>query len=129
MNRKWQGTLALLAFLNVSAASAQGPALEHLMRKKLDSSQKILEAVVTSRWADLEARSRELEALTNDPAWMVLKAPEYEQQSAMFKKTVRALREAAAKRDLEATPQAYVAVTMSCVQCHRYLARNRMAGK
>lgn len=129
MNRTWQGTLALLALLNVAATSAQGPGLERLMRKKLDTSQKILEALVTSRWADLEARSRDMEALTNDPAWMALKAPEYEQQSAAFKKTVSALREAAVKRDLEAAPQAYVALTMSCVQCHRYLARNRMAGK
>jgi cytochrome c556 len=129
MNKTWQGALALLALLNVSATSTQGPALDRVMRKKLDASQKILEAVVTSRWADLEARSRELEALTNDPAWMVLNTPEYAQQSAMFKQAVRALREAAAKRDLEATPQAYVALTMSCVQCHRYLARNRLARK
>jgi hypothetical protein len=127
MNRTWQGALALLALLNVSATSAQGPALDRLMRKKLDCSQKILEAVVTSRWTDLEARSRELEAITNDPKWMVLKAPEYAQQSASFRQAVRALREAAVQRDLEATPQAYNALTLSCVQCHRYLARNRIA--
>lgn len=127
MNRKWQGALALLALLSVSATSAQGPALDRLMRKKLDCTQKILEAVVTSRWADLEARSRELEALTNDPAWTVLKAPEYARHSAAFREAARALHDAAAKRDLEATPQAYVALTLSCVQCHRYLARNRLA--
>ena len=127
MNRKWQGALVLLALLNVSATSAQGPALDRLMRRKLDCSQKILEAVVTSRWADLEARSRELEGLTNDPAWTVLKAPEYARLSAAFRDTVRALHDAAAQRDLEATPKAYGALTLSCVQCHRYLARNRLA--
>jgi hypothetical protein len=129
MNRKWQGALALLALLSVSTTSAQGPALDRLMRKKLDCSQKILEAVVTSRWADLEARSRELEALTNDPAWAVLKTPEYAQQSGTFRQAVRALREAAVKRDLETTPQAYTTLMLSCVQCHRYLARNRLAMK
>ena len=129
MNRKWPGALALLALLNVSASSAQGPALDRLMRKKLDCTQKILEAVVTSRWSELEARSRELEALTNDPAWMVLNSKEYEQQSATFRQAVRALREAAAQHDLEATPRAYNTVTLSCVQCHRYLARKRSAGK
>jgi hypothetical protein len=127
MNRKWQGALALLALLNVSATGAQGPSLDRLMRKKLDCSQKILEAVVTSRWADLEARTRELEALTNDPAWTVLNAPEYARHSSAFREAVRALHAAAVKRDLEATPQAYVALTLSCVQCHRYLARNRLA--
>lgn len=130
MDRKWwgAGALALLALSNVST-SAQGPALDRLMRKKLECSQKILEAVVTSRWADLEARSQELETLTNDPAWTVLKAPEYARHSAGFREAVRALRDAAAKRDLDATPKAYVALTLSCVECHRYLARNRLATK
>ena len=50
MNRKWLGALALLALLNESATYTQGPALDRLMRKKLECAQKILEAVVTSRW-------------------------------------------------------------------------------
>ena len=41
----------------------------------------------------------------------------------------RALREASAKRDLETTPKAYAALTTSCVECHRYLSRSRLAGK
>lgn len=121
--------IALLVLLNVSATPAQGPALERVMQKKLAVSQKILEAVVTSRWADLEARSRDLEALTNDPAWTVLKAPEYARHSNAFRSSVRALHDAAATRDLEATPQAYIAMTLSCVQCHRFLARSRIAGE
>ena len=127
MNTKWWGALALLALLNVTGTFTEGPALDRLMRKKLTCSQKILEAVVTSRWADLEAQTRELEALTNDPAWMVLRMPEYAKHSTAFREAVRTLHDAAAKRDLEATPQSYVALTLSCVQCHRYLARNRMA--
>jgi hypothetical protein len=120
--------LALVALAG-GTASAQGPALDRLMRAKLYSSQKILEAVVTSRWAELDTRSRELEVLTNDPAWTMLKAPEYVRQSDGFRTAVRALREASAKRDLEATPKAYAAMTLSCVECHRYLARSRLAGK
>jgi len=127
MNRKWQAVLLVCAVLNVAAVSTQGPGLNRVMRKKLVTSQKILEAVVTSSWISLEAQSKDLEALTNEPGWMVLKAPEYAQQSATFRRAVRALREAAVQRDLEAAPQAYIAVTLSCVQCHRYLARNRLA--
>ena len=127
MNNMWRGAVLICALLNVLPVSGQGLALERLMRKKLVTSQKILEAVVTSDWVSLEEQSRDLEALTNDPAWMVLKKPEYARHSDAFKTAVRALHDAAAKRDLEATPQAYVAVTMSCVECHRYLARNRIA--
>ena len=117
----------MVALASAGTTTAQGPATDRVMRKKLEVSQKILEAVVTSRWADLEARSRDLLDLTNDPGWTVLKNPEYAQQSNEFRDAVRALHTAAAARDLEATPKAYVAVTLSCVQCHRSLARNRFA--
>ena len=127
MTRKWLGALALLALLNESVTFTQGPALDRLMRRKLECAQKILEAVVTSRWMDLELRSRELEALTNDPAWTVLRAPEYARHSLAFVEAARVLHDAAAKRELEATPHAYAALTLSCVQCHRYLARQRLA--
>ncbi|MGH9143281.1 MAG: hypothetical protein ACRD2I_19275 [Vicinamibacterales bacterium] len=119
--------LVVAAALNVAVTTAQGPAVNRVMRKKLEVSQKILEAVVTSRWADLEARSRDLEDLTNDPAWAVLKNREYADHSNAFREAVRSLHSAAAARDLEATPRAYIAVTLSCVECHRYLARSRLA--
>lgn len=129
MARQWRWALAIVALLNVAAMDAQGPAVERVMHKKLEVSQKILEAVVTSRWMDLEARSRDLQDLTNDPAWQVLNAPEYAAHSGAFREAVRVLHDAAARRDLEATPKAYIAVTLSCIDCHRYLARNRLAKK
>jgi hypothetical protein len=55
--------------------------------------------------------------------------PEYARHSNAFREAVRTLHDAAAKRDLEATPQAYIALTLSCVECHRYLARNRLASE
>lgn len=127
MTGRWRLTVLLFALAHIATTTAQGPAVDRVMRRKLEVSQKILEAVVTSRWSDLEARSRDLEDLTNDPAWRVLTAPEYATHSNGFRRSVRALRDAAAKRDLEATPKAYVAVTLSCVECHRYLARSRIA--
>jgi hypothetical protein len=38
MNTRWQRAIALLALLNVAATSAQGPALDRLMRRKLECS-------------------------------------------------------------------------------------------
>lgn len=119
--------LGLVALLSVAAAPAQGPAVQRVMREKLGHAQRILEAVVTSDWVALETQSRELERLTNDPRWMVLKYPEYARHSAAFVKTIQDLHRAAAQRDLEETPKAYVAVTLQCVSCHRYLARQRIA--
>jgi len=115
------------ALLSLAASPGQGPELQNLMRQKLVHTQKILEAVVVSDWVGLETHSRQLEEITKDRRWMVLKYPEYARHSAEFVKAIQALHAAAAQRDLEKAPQAYVAVTLECVSCHRYLARERIA--
>src|ERR1035437_4106434 len=127
MNRKWHIRIPLRSLLGLAAIPSQGPEVNQVMREKLTHAQKILEAVVTSDWVSLETHSRELEQLTNDPRWMVLKYPEYARHSSAFVRAVQDLHRAAAQRDLEKTPQAYIAVTLRCVDCHRYLARLRIA--
>jgi hypothetical protein len=59
---------------------------------------------------------------------MVLQSPEYTKQSQAFVFAVNDLVDVAARRDAEAAPLAYAALTMRCVQCHRYVARARIAG-
>ena len=123
---KWLALVVFSAFCGLAVGPSQGPALNNVMREKLEHTQKILEAVVTSDWVSLETHSRELERLTDDPRWTVLKYPEYARQSAGFRRAIRDLHTAAAQRDLEKTPKAYIAVTLQCVACHRYLARERI---
>ena len=106
----------------------QTTALNRVMRNKLADAQGVLAAVVTSNWAELERRSKALTAATDDPAWLVLKTPEYTRQSEAFVRAANDLVDAAARRDQEAAPLAYVALTMRCVQCHREVARARLAG-
>ena len=127
MNTKWLAVLAFSAVVGLAASPGQGPEVNNVMREKLVHAQKILEAVVTNDWVGLETHSRELERLTNDHRWTALKYPEYSRHSTAFIRAVQALHLAAAQRDLEATPKAYVAVTLQCVECHRYLARERIA--
>ena len=123
----WRSLTIIGLVLGMTASPSQTPGVNAVMREKLVHAQKILEAVVTSDWVSLEAQSRELEQLTNDPRWTVLKYPEYSRYSAAFVRAVQTLQTAAAQRDLETTPKAYVAVTLQCVECHRYLARARIA--
>lgn len=126
-HRKLTGTLVLVACLGSSVVSGQVPPLKRVMRQKLEQSQLILGAVVTSDWAALERHSRELERLTSEPAWAVLKTPEYARQSTAFLHATQDLVKAATDHDLEAAPLAYVSLTLSCVQCHRYVAKARLA--
>ena len=127
MHNIWRTLVVFSAVMGLAGSPNQGPELNSVMREKLVHAQKILEAVVTSDWVSLETHSRELERLTNDPRWMVLKYPEYAQHSAAFVQAVQALHAAAAQRDLEQAPNAYIAVTLRCVECHRYVARQRIS--
>jgi cytochrome c556 len=129
MQTRWAGVVVFVSFVGIAATPVQGPRLDSVMREKLTHSQKILEAVVTSNWAELDAETKKLEALTNDSRWAVLKAPEYGELTTSFRQALRRLRQAAAERDLDGTPAAYNAVTLRCVACHRYVARERIAVK
>ena len=119
--------VALIGGVGAVFAAAQTVALDRLMRVKLDHSQQMLGAMVTSDWAELQRHGEELQRVSQDPAWAVLTSPEYVRQSAAFVRASEDLVAAAKRRDGDAAPLAYVSLTMSCVQCHRYVARRRMA--
>jgi hypothetical protein len=116
------------AALSVSASADQAPQLNRIMRAKLAHSQAILGAVVTSDWAALDRESRALAMAVRDPVWTAaLTEPEYLRQSDAFSRALQDLIEAAAKRDLEASAEAQVNLTMSCVRCHLHMTRRRIA--
>ena len=116
-----------IAVLSGPMAPAQTPATGRVMREKLAHSQKILEAILTSKFTLLESESTALAAVTELPAWTVLKGPEYQVQSEAFLKALRDLRSAAKERDLDAAAQRYTELTMTCFRCHRYMKDRRLA--
>lgn len=127
MKHSRYAVLALALTFGVAASPPQSIQLGNVMREKLAHAQRILEAVVTSNWVALETQSRELQQLTADPRWTVLKYPEYAQHSSAFIRSIEALHTAAAQRDEVKTAPAYIDMTLQCVACHRYLARQRLA--
>jgi hypothetical protein len=127
MNAVIKSGLAIL-FVAATAgvsSSAQTPRLHRVMRDKLEHSQKILEAVVTSNWDQLDREGRALARASQDPAWSVLKMPEYVRYSQAFLRATDDLIEAAKLRDLEAASLGFISLSTSCVSCHRYIARAR----
>jgi hypothetical protein len=114
--------------LSLSASADQGSQLSRVMRAKLERSQVILGAVVTSNWAVLDRESRALALVVRDPAWgAALIEPEYLRQSDAFQRALQDLIEASAKRNLEAAGNAHIALTASCVRCHLDMTRRRVA--
>ena len=116
----------VLVALAGGSGTAQTVGLNKVMRAKLQHSQRILEAVVTSKWILLENESKALVQVTRDPAWSVLQVPEYMRHSGAFVRATDDLIEAARLRDLEGASLGFVALSTSCVSCHRYLARARV---
>jgi predicted RNA methylase len=113
---------------SLGASADQGPQLSRVMRAKLERSQAILGAVVTSNWAVLDRESRALALVVRDPAWgAALIEPEYLRQSDAFQRALQDLIEASAKRNLEAAGNAHIALTASCVRCHLDMTRRRIA--
>ena len=117
----------LLALAGGLASSAQARQLSQVMRVKLDYSKDVLEALVTSNWQQLDRASRDLAETSQSPAWQALTMPEYVRHTTAFLRATDDLIDAAARRDLEAASLGYVSLTTSCVSCHRYVARARIA--
>jgi hypothetical protein len=120
-------TSAAVPAADLMVASAQTFQTKRVMQQKLAASQQLLAAVVTSNWAALDRHTRAVEALTRDPGWDVMRLPEYHDQTVMFQRALGDLRAAAGQRDQRTAVAAYNALVSSCVDCHRYVARARIA--
>jgi hypothetical protein len=123
----------LLAFIGLVAAvnisQAQNNQTRQVMRQKLEHSEALLAALVTSNWDSLDRNGRALDALTMQLGWQVLRLPEFSKHTNKFQRATAALVDAARARDGDAALPAYNALVSSCVECHRYVARSRIARK
>jgi Cytochrome C' len=111
----------------ISRAEGQTVQTKQVMQQKLAQSQQLLAAVVTSNWASLTQRTQALESLTRQPGWQFLQTTEYRNYSAAFEKAMQDLAAAAQQRDQRTAAMAYNQLVNSCVECHRYVARSRIA--
>jgi hypothetical protein len=124
------GCVAVLMALAGGAPSpveAQTALTRQVMREKLTRSSQLLAALVTSNWVVLEREAAALGAVALKPGGDVLRAPEYVKQTGGFVRSVEALEEASRRRDQGEALAAYNGLVASCVECHRYVARARVA--
>ena len=122
-------TLVVLLGWWAAPLAAQTRQTKQVMRQKLAQSQQLLAALVTSDWASLGSRSRDLEALTSQPGWDVLRLPEFNSHTLAFQRAIQALADASKQRDQRTALTAYNGLVTSCVECHNYVARSRIATK
>ena len=125
MKTKWI-LLPVVGFVTsaVIAAFAQpheGLTTKEFMREKLGHSQKALEALALEDFVTLAQQSKKLSAMTQEATWQVFQNPDYAQHSATFRRHANALTKAAQDKNLDAATLAYVRLTMSCVDCHKFV--------
>lgn len=139
-------TLFLICSLSVVGAMAVAVALEPsklkesenepapaaasigtFMRLKLSHSQQVLEGIAMEDFEQIAKHAQSMRLLSEDEKWMVFQTPEYRQHSQEFQQICRKLQTAAEAKNLDGAALAYVQMTMSCVNCHKYTRGIRMA--
>ncbi len=98
-----------------------------IMQQKLGHAQKLLEGLAIKDFAIIEKHADELGILSKRAEWLVLKTPEYTRHSDDFRRHCETMSRMAKEKNLDGCALAYVQMTMSCVNCHKYVREVRIA--
>lgn len=97
------------------------------MQMKLDHAQETLEAIALNDFEGISRHAQKLSLLALDEQWMVIQTPEYRMHSDDFKRHCDAMAQSAKQENLDGATLAYMQMTMSCVNCHKYTRDVRTA--
>jgi cytochrome c556 len=103
--------------------------LKALMKKKLESSQKVLEGLALNDFDTISKHAGELSRISKATEFRVLKTPEFELYSNQFRRSVETMDGMAKTKNLDGAALAYVELTLTCVKCHQHVREVRMAMK
>lgn len=99
---------------------------QRFMRAKLTDSQKVLEGITTENFKLIEEGADHMAIMSRAQQWSVIPGPEYLQHSAEFRRCCEDLKKRAEKRNLDACALSHLQLTMSCVNCHRFVRSTRI---
>ena len=90
------------------------------MRQKLEHSKGVLEGLATENFDLIAKNAEKLRAMSQGPGWKSYDNPGYAWRINLFRRNVDALVKSATDRNLDGATLAYVNLTMSCVECHKF---------
>ena len=121
-------TVALFGLITAPFGQPKAPvSTREFMREKLEHSQKLLGALATEDYFTLQKMSERLSAMTQHADWQAFQNPDYTAFSAGFRTHANALTKTAKDRNIDASTLAYVRMTMSCVDCHKFVRGKQVA--
>jgi len=113
--------IAAVALLASGFAPSFKANTKDAMKRKLSHSQKVLEGVATENYDVIEKDAAALIRLSQTEAWRAMQTDEYRIFSEEFRRNAMSLQKAAQKKNIDAASLAYVQMTITCVNCHKYV--------
>lgn len=124
MSRKipmaWAAGLAVV--FSLFAFADEPKPQRQLMQKKLEHSREVLAGLSTEDFARVAESAQALERLTNQQ-WVAVESEPYRMHLKNFRFAASELHRFAGDKNLEGATLAYLQMTMSCIDCHKYLRR------
>jgi hypothetical protein len=106
-------------------AATESP-VHDVMRQKLACGHSILEGLAQADFPRIETNARRLHSISREAGWLVHDTVTYFVLSEEFRDIADQMAEGAAREDLEAVTEQYVAMVATCVECHAYVRRERL---
>lgn len=103
--------------------------LDAFMRRKLDLTRDAVKGVVTEDFALIKKSAEAMERMSRQAEWDIFHLPEYNHHSAEFRRIARSMAKRAEEKNIDGAALAYVQLTLSCVECHKFARGVQMAAE
>jgi hypothetical protein len=100
-----------------------------LMRDKLTYANQALEGLVVEDFDKLAKSADMMRIISRAASWYVIGSDEYKRYSKNFQEQAADLERHAKDKNLDAANLDYVRITLTCVECHKYLRETRSKQK
>lgn len=95
-------------------------AMKAFMRKKLAASQDVMEGLALEDFDLIAKGAKQLQGTSAAAEFMVVNDPIYKEHADDFRRIVAKLDRAAREKRVEGATLAFMDLTMTCVECHKY---------
>jgi hypothetical protein len=96
-----------------------------LMRDKVSYANKALEGLAVEDFEKIGESARYLGMISRAASWHALPTSEYVRFSKNFQEQAADMERHAKEKNLDAASLDYMRITLTCVQCHKYLRDTR----
>lgn len=105
------------------------PTEQVLMRDKLSYAKDTLDGLAVEDFAKVARSAEMMRLISKASSWYVLDSEEYDRFSKNFQEQAQDLERHAKAKNLDAAALDYMRISLTCVQCHKYLREARKLRK